>query len=64
VVGTQIGQTVTAIRAGATRSILLSPFPGDGDTVYFAGYDADKAPALNTAWIARAALSAALEPSR
>jgi hypothetical protein len=48
----------------ATRSICASPFPGDGDAVYFAGYDANKAPAHNTAWIARAALSAALDPSR
>jgi poly(A) polymerase len=37
----------------ATRSILASPFPGDGDGVYFAGYDANKAAAHNTAWIVR-----------
>ena len=48
----------------ATRSIRASPFPGDGDAVYFAGYDANKAPAHNTAWIARATLSGALDPSR
>jgi hypothetical protein len=48
----------------ATRSILPSPFPGDGDAVYFAGFDTNKAPVHNTAWIARAPLSAALEPSR
>ena len=48
----------------ATRSICASPFPGDGDAVYFAGYDANKAPAHNTAWIARAVLPAALGPSR
>ncbi|MGA8757170.1 MAG: hypothetical protein WB611_12740, partial [Stellaceae bacterium] len=48
----------------ATRSICASPFPSDGDAVYFAGYDANKAPAHNTAWIARAVLPAALGPSR
>jgi hypothetical protein len=48
----------------AVRSILASPFPGDGDAVYFAGYDTNKAPAHNTAWIARAASSLALGPSR
>jgi hypothetical protein len=47
----------------ATRSIRTSPFSGDGDAVYFAGYDANKAPAHNTAWIARAVLSTALGPS-
>jgi hypothetical protein len=46
------------------RSILASPFPGDGETVYFAGYDTNKAPAHNTAWIARAESSPALGPSR
>jgi hypothetical protein len=46
----------------ATRSIRASPFRGDGDAVYFAGYDANKAPAHNTAWIARAVLPAALGP--
>lgn len=48
----------------ATRSTLASPFPGEGNAVYFAGYDANKAPAHNTAWIARAELSDALGPSR
>jgi len=38
----------------ATRSIVRSPFPGDGDGLYFAGYDANKAPAHNTAWVVRA----------
>ena len=38
----------------ATRSIRVSPFPQDGDAVYFAGYDANKAPAHDTAWIYRA----------
>lgn len=48
----------------AVRSILASPFPGEGDAIYFAGYDANKAPAHNTAWIARAASSLALGRSR
>lgn len=42
----------------AVRSICASPFAGDA-TVYFAGFDANKAPAHNTAWIARAPLAAA-----
>ena len=41
----------------APRACIASPFPGDGDAVYFAGYDAIKASAHNTAWIARAAMS-------
>jgi hypothetical protein len=44
----------------STRSICLSPFPGDRDAIYFAGYDANKAPAHNTAWIVRTTLDAAL----
>lgn len=44
----------------ATRSIAASPFPSDGNTVYLAGYDANKSPAHNTAWIAHASVSAAL----
>jgi hypothetical protein len=48
----------------AMRSARASPFPGEGDAIYFAGYDANKAPAHNTAWIARAVASAALSPSR
>ncbi len=38
----------------ATRAIATSPFAGDPDTVYFAGFDANKRPAHNTAWILRA----------
>jgi hypothetical protein len=51
----QINATLPTIGAAlvATRAILASPFPGDGDTVYFAGYDANKAAAHNTAWIVR-----------
>ena len=37
----------------ATRAIAASPFAGDADVVYFAGYDANKRPAHNTAWIFR-----------
>jgi hypothetical protein len=44
----------------ATRTIRVSPFAGEGETIYFAGYDANKAPAHNTAWVARAKLAAAL----
>ena len=48
----------------APRSFIASPFPGEADVVYFAGYDAIKAPAHNTAWIARAGLSTVLGSSR
>jgi len=48
----------------STRSICRSPFPGDGGAIYFAGYDANKAPAHNTAWIVRTSLAAALGPQR
>jgi hypothetical protein len=44
----------------ATRTIRVSPFAGEGETIYLAGYDANKAPAHNTAWVARATLAAAL----
>ena len=47
----------------ATRAIAVSSLAGDGDAIYFAGYDANKAPAHNTAWIARASRAAALGPS-
>jgi hypothetical protein len=48
----------------STRSICRSPFPGDSDAINFAGYDANKAPAHNTAWIVRTTLAAALGPQR
>jgi hypothetical protein len=48
----------------ATRTICLSPFASESDTIYFGGYDANKAPAHNTAWIARATLNAALRAPR
>jgi hypothetical protein len=44
----------------ATRSIRASPFPDDRDALYFAGYDANKAPAHNTAWIVRSTVAAAI----
>jgi hypothetical protein len=47
----------------ATRSIAASPFPNDGGLLYLAGYDANKAPAHNTAWIFRASLATALGAS-
>jgi hypothetical protein len=43
----------------ATRAIALSPFPNDA-AVYFAGFDANKRAAHNTAWIFRAPLRAVL----
>jgi hypothetical protein len=42
----------------AARTIAPSPFAGDA-AIYFGGYDANKAPAHNTAWVARADLAAA-----
>jgi hypothetical protein len=38
----------------ATRAIIASPFANDADTIYFAGFDANRRPAHNTAWIFRA----------
>ena len=44
----------------ATRSIRTSPFPQERDAVYFAGYDANKVPANDTAWIMRSTLAGAI----
>ena len=44
----------------AVRSIRVSPFAGDENTLYFGGFDANKASAHNTAWIARAKLTTVL----
>jgi hypothetical protein len=44
----------------ATRSIVASPFPGDNDAIYFAGFDANKAPAHNTAWVVPSTIEAAI----
>jgi len=43
----------------AVRSIRVSPFPGEPGVVYFAGFDANKAPVHNTAWIVRSQLDEA-----
>ena len=48
----------------ATRSIRALPFPQERDALYFAGYDANKAPAHNTAWIMRSTLGGALGTAR
>jgi hypothetical protein len=37
----------------ATRTIRVSPFPGERDAIYFGGYDANKTAAHNTAWITK-----------
>jgi hypothetical protein len=42
--------------------MLASPFTNDA-AIYFSGYDANKAPAHNTVWIARAGIGAALAAS-
>jgi choline-sulfatase len=44
----------------APRTYLVSPFEGDGEHVYFGGYDANFLPAVDTAWIFRASLKTAL----
>jgi len=43
----------------AVRSIRVSPFSGEHGAIYFSGFDANKAPAHNTAWIVRANLDEA-----
>jgi hypothetical protein len=48
----------------ATRSIQASPFPQERDAVYFAGYDANKVPAHNTAWITRSTTAEAIGIAR
>jgi hypothetical protein len=48
----------------ATRSIRASPFAQEKDALYFAGYDANKVPAHNTAWIFRSTIAAAIETAR
>jgi hypothetical protein len=47
----------------STRTICVSPFAEDRDAVYFAGYDANKAPAHDTAWIYRWTIAAAIGTS-
>jgi hypothetical protein len=48
----------------ATRSIRVSPFARGDDAVYFAGYDANKVPAHDTAWIFRSTIGAAIGAAR
>jgi hypothetical protein len=48
----------------ATRSIRVSPFARGDDAVYFAGYDANKVPAHDTAWIFRSTVAAAIGAAR
>jgi hypothetical protein len=44
----------------ATRAIVSSPFPGDSDGIYFAGFDANFTPEHNTGWIVRSTVAAAI----
>ncbi|MHC4654347.1 MAG: hypothetical protein ACYS91_04920 [Planctomycetota bacterium] len=45
----------------APRTFVISPFPDDaGRHIYFAGFDANFFPALDTAWIFRAAIETVL----
>jgi hypothetical protein len=44
----------------AVRAIRASPFPQELDAVYFAGYDANKAPAHDTGWVYRSTSEAAI----
>ena len=48
----------------ATRSIRVSPFPQERDAVYLAGYDANKVPAHDTAWIMRSSIGGAIGATR
>ena len=44
----------------SVRAIRGSPFAQDAGWVYFAGYDANKMPAHDTAWIMRGSVTAAI----
>jgi hypothetical protein len=63
----RLGQPVVSIpgRPGqpmvATRSIVASPFPADSNAIYFAGFDANKSPVHNTAWVVRSTIKAAID---
>ncbi|MBV8133614.1 MAG: hypothetical protein JO282_14055 [Alphaproteobacteria bacterium] len=48
----------------AIRSIRASPFPQERDALYFSGYDANKAPAHDTAWIFRSTVGGAIGAAR
>ncbi|HEV3490945.1 MAG TPA: hypothetical protein VG224_10050 [Reyranella sp.] len=56
-------QPLTGTPLVATRVIAASPFPNDADTIYFAGFDANKRAAHNTAWIFRAGKATAILPT-
>jgi hypothetical protein len=56
-------QPLTGAALIATRAIAVSPFAGDPNRIYFAGFDANKRPAHNTAWIMRADTARAVPPS-
>lgn len=58
-VGTPSGRALVSI-----RTIRVSPFPQEPDAIYFAGYDANKAPIHDTAWIMRSTTAAALDAAR
>jgi hypothetical protein len=47
----------------ATRAIRVSPFPNDAAALYFAGYDANKAAAHDTAWVVRGTVNDAIGAS-
>jgi hypothetical protein len=44
----------------ATRAIVVSPFLADKDAIYFAGFDTNRTPVHNTAWIVRSTIEAAI----
>jgi hypothetical protein len=48
----------------ATRSVVGSPFKGDSDGIYFAGFDANSTPEHNTGWIVRSTIAAVLGATR
>ena len=56
-------QPLTGTPLVATRAIAASPFPNDADTIYFAGFDANKRAAHNTAWIFRTGKAKAILPT-
>jgi hypothetical protein len=62
----RIGSTQPSTGAAliATRAITASPFANDADTVYFAGFDANKRAHHNTAWIFRAGKDTALSSAQ
>ncbi|HUN45832.1 MAG TPA: hypothetical protein VMU85_04900, partial [Stellaceae bacterium] len=55
----ELHQVPDAAARVAVRTIAASPFAGDR-ALYFGGYDANKAPAHDTAWVVRADAAAAL----